>query len=124
MIKTHHSGESPGFERIVVFLAAIAGLLPFLASFIHNSANCRCVPLFSFPASARNKLINPNGAPVTFTLLFLTSPLHTSQCPRQASRGYNPPSPKALAMGIRRHSRPESCAYSTTVRSFCKPTLS
>ncbi|HSP26529.1 MAG TPA: DUF423 domain-containing protein [Saliniramus sp.] len=32
MMTSYHSSESPGFERIVVFLAAIAGLLGVIAS--------------------------------------------------------------------------------------------
>ena len=32
MTQTYHSGEGPGFERIVVFLAAAAGLLGVVAS--------------------------------------------------------------------------------------------
>ena len=32
MIRSFHSGESPGFERTVVFLASLAGLLGVLAS--------------------------------------------------------------------------------------------
>jgi uncharacterized membrane protein YgdD (TMEM256/DUF423 family) len=32
MMKSYHSSESPGFERVVVFLAAVAGLLGVIAS--------------------------------------------------------------------------------------------